>query len=258
MGTSRLARAAIPFVLVLITLPLIAADGPPQPDAAKVAPSETYRKILSEFQTAENDFSAAYQNAATDEARQKLFNEKYPDREKYAARMVAVAKARPDDSDAVEAVAWATSYTSQGPAHDEALRLLSERYAGSGKITTAVQRLAYSGSPVAADALRKIIETNPSKTVKGYAALALGQYLVNRGKGAEAEKVFEEVVAKYGDVKGGRGTLADAAKGQLHEIRDLAVGKVAPEIEGEDVEGHKFKLSDYRGKVVVLDFWGDW
>jgi hypothetical protein len=39
---------------------------------------------------------------------------------------------------------------------------------------------------------------------------------------------------------------------------DLAIGKVAPEIEGEDVNGKSFKLSDYRGKVVVLDFWGDW
>ncbi len=36
------------------------------------------------------------------------------------------------------------------------------------------------------------------------------------------------------------------------------VGKPAPEIEGEDIEGNSFKLSDYRGKVVVLDFWGNW
>jgi hypothetical protein len=33
---------------------------------------------------------------------------------------------------------------------------------------------------------------------------------------------------------------------------------VAPEIEGIDMDGQKFKLSDYRGKVVVLDFWGNW
>ena len=38
----------------------------------------------------------------------------------------------------------------------------------------------------------------------------------------------------------------------------LNIGKVAPEIEAEDIDGEKFKLSDYRGKVVVLDFWGDW
>jgi len=38
----------------------------------------------------------------------------------------------------------------------------------------------------------------------------------------------------------------------------LAVWDTAMEIDGEDIDGKKFKLSDYRGKVVVLDFWGDW
>jgi WD40 repeat protein len=36
------------------------------------------------------------------------------------------------------------------------------------------------------------------------------------------------------------------------------VGQAAPEIEGVDIGGKKFKLSDYRGKVVLLDFWGHW
>ena len=38
----------------------------------------------------------------------------------------------------------------------------------------------------------------------------------------------------------------------------LEVGNQAPEITGEDIDGVAFKLSDYRGKVVMLDFWGDW
>jgi hypothetical protein len=36
------------------------------------------------------------------------------------------------------------------------------------------------------------------------------------------------------------------------------VGQLAPDIEGMDIDGVAFKLSDYRGKVVVLDFWGHW
>jgi cytochrome oxidase Cu insertion factor (SCO1/SenC/PrrC family) len=36
------------------------------------------------------------------------------------------------------------------------------------------------------------------------------------------------------------------------------IGEVAPEIEGEDADGVQFKLSDYRGKVVVVAFWGNW
>jgi thiol-disulfide isomerase/thioredoxin/DNA-directed RNA polymerase subunit RPC12/RpoP len=38
----------------------------------------------------------------------------------------------------------------------------------------------------------------------------------------------------------------------------LGVGNRALEIEGEDLDGKPLKLSDYRGYVVVLDFWGDW
>ena len=39
---------------------------------------------------------------------------------------------------------------------------------------------------------------------------------------------------------------------------DLWRSRLAPEIQGEDIDGKRFKLSDYRGKVVVLDFWGHW
>jgi|GEM_PF-1167921 cytochrome c biogenesis protein CcmG/thiol:disulfide interchange protein DsbE len=35
-------------------------------------------------------------------------------------------------------------------------------------------------------------------------------------------------------------------------------GKTAPEIAGIDADGAKFHLSDYRGKVVLLDFWASW
>ena len=52
--------------------------------------------------------------------------------------------------------------------------------------------------------------------------------------------------------------LTALAASDRSESPKFAIGKVAPEIEGKDVDGKKFKLSEYRGKVVVLDFWGDW
>ena len=42
---------------------------------------------------------------------------------------------------------------------------------------------------------------------------------------------------------------AQQAKEGVHE------GDRAPEITGIDGDGADFKLSDYRGKVVLLDFW---
>ena len=38
----------------------------------------------------------------------------------------------------------------------------------------------------------------------------------------------------------------------------LEVGDLAPEIDGVDLQGNGFKLSDYRGNLVVLFFWGQW
>ena len=34
--------------------------------------------------------------------------------------------------------------------------------------------------------------------------------------------------------------------------------KLAKDIRGIDADGQSFQLSDYRGKVVLLDFWASW
>jgi thiol-disulfide isomerase/thioredoxin/tetratricopeptide (TPR) repeat protein len=41
-------------------------------------------------------------------------------------------------------------------------------------------------------------------------------------------------------------------------IPPLSGAVAAPDIVGADVDGKTFRLSDYRGKVVLLDFFGDW
>ncbi len=38
----------------------------------------------------------------------------------------------------------------------------------------------------------------------------------------------------------------------------LANGKVAPDFTVQALDGHTLKLSDYKGKIVVLDFWATW
>ncbi len=53
-------------------------------------------------------------------------------------------------------------------------------------------------------------------------------------------------------------TLAKTANGYIFEMENLQIGNIAPDIQGPDLDGVSFRLSDYRGKVVFLDFWGDW
>ncbi len=81
----------------------------------------------------------------------------------------------------------------------------------------------------------------------------------NKDAVKEVDELFERAEKKYGDVKlPFRGTVGQQAKAELFEFRFLSIGKTAPDIAGEDQDGVKFKLSDYRGKVVLVDFWGNW
>jgi thiol-disulfide isomerase/thioredoxin len=76
---------------------------------------------------------------------------------------------------------------------------------------------------------------------------------------ADAIKLFNEVSQRYGSQKVfGSISYGDFAKSSIFEIEHLSVGKMAPDIHGEDTDGVKFNLSDYRGKVVVLSFWATW
>jgi thiol-disulfide isomerase/thioredoxin len=111
----------------------------------------------------------------------------------------------------------------------------------------------------------------------------------------EAERLYEEVITEYGDIPhvtwrhreaeallkepspqqngeplsdklrrsleallARKRTLGQEAADRLDEMLNLAVGKPAPEIEGTDMDGKPLKLSDYKGKVVVVVFWGTW
>jgi hypothetical protein len=53
-------------------------------------------------------------------------------------------------------------------------------------------------------------------------------------------------------------TAAKRAQDLVFQLEHLRVGCSAPDFEARDGDGAAFKLSDYRGKVVLLDFWGFW
>ena len=72
----------------------------------------------------------------------------------------------------------------------------------------------------------------------------------------QSAALFETVARKHGTLSHPtHGTLAKMAKAHLAALRQpVAVDKPAPEIEGTDLAGKALKLSDFKGKVVLLDF----
>src|SRR5262249_44970220 len=124
--------------------------------------------------------------------------------------------------------------------------------------------------PAVEKLLRALLDKSPHRALQGQACFALAQYLKNladQGRPADPEKVtkeaealFQRVIDNYADVRDqANRNLASLAKSPLRALRAaIVVGKPVPEIRAEDLDGAQFKLSDYRGKVVLLDFWGHW
>jgi thiol-disulfide isomerase/thioredoxin len=76
----------------------------------------------------------------------------------------------------------------------------------------------------------------------------------------EVEEHYREAADKYGDVEvpGRTASCGSLAKAALFEVQRLQPGMPAPDITGTDLEGAGIKLSEHRGKVVLLVFWASW
>ncbi len=131
---------------------------------------------------------------------------------------------------------------------------LSEHHATGNGIIDLVPSLRRVGGKTVDALLQKILAENPAKAAKGSALFVLAQ----RANEDAREALFEQCVADYADVEVGGQKLGAMAAAKLYAFRNIRVGGTPPDIVGQDMDGAAFKLSDYRGKVVVLDFWGFW
>ena len=76
-------------------------------------------------------------------------------------------------------------------------------------------------------------------------------------------EILELTVVPRAPTSGGVSGEKKSVREQRPEESDsprvgVQVGDLAPEIDGVDLDGVPFKLSDYRGKVTVLTYWGFW
>jgi hypothetical protein len=191
----------------------------------------------------------------------------------------------------VNGTPWPVEQVGEDSARARAFELIQRDHIRSDKLGLLCQRVSYGFCKEYETFLRAVLAKNPHNDVQATACLSLGRFLNNRlqrldlckeqpelakefaglfGKEyladlqqqdrdkalREIEALFEQAAEKYGGAKLPDGdTVAERAKGELFGVRNLSVGKEAPDIEGEDQDGRKFRLSDYRGKVVLLDFW---
>ena len=63
---------------------------------------------------------------------------------------------------------------------------------------------------------------------------------------------------RAGDDDSAFGTFAEAESGLVYRIEHATVGGTLPEFVGTRLDGTEEALSDYAGKVVLIDFWATW
>jgi hypothetical protein len=189
---------------------------------------------------------------------------------------------------------WPVELVGRDEACPRAFAQLQRDHLGSDRLGAACERISYGFCKEYEPFLRAVLAQNPHRPVQAAACLALARYLFNRAQrlelvreqpelgrqfadlfGAEylaalqkqdraavdreAAALFERAASQYGDVAfESGGTAGELARAGLFEVQHLAVGVEAPDIDGEDQHGERFRLSDYRGKVVLLDFWSEY
>lgn len=250
--------------------------------------SEKISELVSNYDDDRSAFMKAYRKASTQDEKSRIRRELNPDSEKVASDLLVIVEQNPDDPATFEALNWVATNVRQGEKHDSAIEQLFDKYIEREELKDLCSAIA-GGMPTqqTEQRLKTLIEKSPHDDVKGMATYTLAGYLARLPDMVEfaddprlakalgedgvaylkgftqdddaVEALYESVMTSYADVKGPRNTLlSERAEKALFALRYLAIGKVAPDIEGEDVDGESFKLSDYRGKVVMLDFWGDW
>jgi hypothetical protein len=170
------------------------------------------------------------------------------------------------DAEAATLLAWVATTGYHMPIGAKATARLVEKYPEHEAIERVCAMLGSNGPPDAADTLKKILEKATKSKVKAAATLALARTLARQadslgGNPAEGEKVAAEAEKYFTQAtelaKDDAAVQRDVER-ELKILRTLRVGKEAPEVKGPDLDGKEFKLSDYRGKVVLIDFWGHW
>jgi thiol-disulfide isomerase/thioredoxin len=255
---------------------------------------EEAREVVGRYAKDYDAYVKALHQSRTPEQRDQA-EEKRPKPVPGAAGLVSWAERNPKDPAAMDLLVTVVRYGRFTADARKAADILSRDHLdlqGVQFMETAGQVTLWP-MPVAEKWLQAYLDKSPNRQTRARACIHLAEYkkwLLERaiqemdadwierleknfGKGStdylkeldpdrltdEAIALLNRLIDEFADVEIISGTrLADAARPLLLELSKFAVGKESPEIEADDLDGAPFKLTQYRGKVVVLTFWATW
>lgn len=225
--------------------------------------AEQLKELKEDFQKAIPDVVKEWRAASSDDAREKALGKLDP----LIQRGYKIVEADPKDKTSMEALRFLIG-TRPEPT-EKVLKLIATHHVNDPVVRQLLQQFAGSKAESVHAFLKTVIEKADAKDVKGIATYALAQGLHAQAEEAktpqaaakldqEAEALLDKVSKEFGDATFGRDNLKKAAEKTLFEIRNLSIGKNAPEVVSRDLDEKEAKLSALKGKVVVLDIWATW
>lgn len=281
------------WLLIVACLLVTACDNKPKvatSSSNSPTAAERFEVVNDRYEDAQKKFQEAYRAANSVEEKNAAVEGFYPKPDSYADEFLGIAKDFPDDPIAFKALSWIATNVRQGEKYEFAINELLSNHIDNEAMKQHCMMMMYGmPSENTMNNLNRLINESPHESVKGAATYSLATYLGNLAATqkhlkdnpeqsyhdekandyiagvtvdkAEIKELYRTVIDKFGDMKmrpESKRTLGQLAESALFEMSYLLVGQIAPDIEGADLDDVSFKLSDYRGKVVVIDFWGDW
>lgn len=268
----------------------------PSEQPAAQTDEETQQKAMAEYDAIQVEYQAAVKqlrtviaNTKSKEEQVQILANQDPSLT-FGPRFMALAKKYPGTKASVNSTLFVVGQN-RGELKYEAMKFLIENYADKVKLTKVADSLKKEvPQPEMEEWFKLMIEKAEPGPVKANVMLSYSQYVgqlptfkrtielnpqvAERLSKTQLEYIYaprtkeqdeqlatilQTLIDDFGDVKyKGRETFGSVATSELFELTKLQVGMVAPDIEGNDLDDIPFKLSDYRGKVVMLDFWGHW
>ena len=251
-------------------------------DLATVNVRDEVTRLKEVMKETRDTFMERYKKASKED--QVKMRDEFPKPETFVAHAERLVAARPDDPDISAAYAFMAAQT-PGEAGQKFVDVLFEKYLNSVDMKELYVPLTRGkANSQTEERLNKMIESGDEE-VRGVGTFALAEYLAGieqkkeliekrpeladrigdaeylktkEIESGEVEKLYRTALEKYAKVDLMGKDIGQRAGAVLFELEHLSVGKEAPAIEGKDMDGVAFSLTEYRGKVVMLDFWGDW
>lgn len=252
---------------LLIATALVAQQDPPTKPAQPASAAERLAALQAEQKKTVDEWQQQMK-----EAQQKAKEPREPGKAMPAmlmrpdfGKVVEQAKAAASDfagtADAPQFLVFVVQMSSKQEDRIAALDTLTEKHLDSAALAEMGQMLQYLpqvASPEKAKVYAERLAKSSNADVRGWALLAACKETIEKADVAgEPYRVAKAELQKAAEA------AHDAAlKGEITSAIDtrekFGIGNVAPDIEGQDLDDVPFKLSDYKGKVIFLDFWGDW